>query len=123
MASDLHPQIEHDPLTRQLHGVGLGVLQGERSNQHAQEQQPECTQAGQIARRDVAIDRDLREVRLSELQHRVAHDAGQGSHDREPVWPQVAQQPPHQPRIVRPPQDFFFVNRHRFRTSPLSPQL
>ena len=43
VARDLHPQIEHDPLARQLHGVGLGVLQGERSNQYAQEQQPECT--------------------------------------------------------------------------------
>ena len=64
---------------------------------------------GQVAARDVAIDRQLHQVRLGQLQHRGADDRDERQRHLRLVGPQIPQQPAHQVGVVRLAEDFFFV--------------
>ena len=66
----------------------------------------------QIAVGDVAIDRELHQVGLGQLQHRGRDDRGERQRDLRLVRPQIPQQPPHQRRVVGLTEDFFFVEGH-----------
>ncbi len=64
-------------------------------------------------RGDVPVDRDLHEIRLRELEQTVGQERHERQRDERFVRAEIAQQPPHQPGVVRLPQDVFFVERHR----------
>ena len=66
VAVDRHAQVEHDPLPGQLHRPGLDVFGGECADQDRQIQRGEPVEPGEAADGDVAVDRDLDEIRLRE---------------------------------------------------------
>ena len=105
MVVDLHAQIEHDPLPHHLHRVGLHVLQRERADQHDEKRERDPVEAVQVAGDDVVVDRDLRQIRLGELQPGVADDGGERHDHRPAMRTQIGQQPPHQARVIRLTKD------------------
>ena len=63
--------------------------------------------------RDVAVDRELDEIRLRELRRpRSTMIATKRQRDLRQYGQQVRQQPPHQPRVVGFAEDFFVVRGH-----------
>ena len=68
MLDHLHAHIEHDSLPRRLHRPGLDVLEDEGGDEHDEIDCRHHSEAGQIARRNVAVDRDLRQVRRGQLE-------------------------------------------------------
>ena len=109
---DLHAHVVHDPLPGHLQRPGLDELEHERADQDREEGQRNPIDAAQIAVGDVAIDRQLHQVRLRELQHRGRDDRGERQRHLRLVRPQVLQQPAHQACVVGLAEDFFVVERH-----------
>ena len=109
VAVDRHPQVEHDPLTGHLHRPGLEVFRGKRTDENDEVERGEPIEASEPAGGDKAIDRGLDEVRLGELGGGAGDDGDECNGHLPPVRPQVRQQAPHQPRVVRLAEDFFFV--------------
>ncbi len=72
----------------------------------------DAVESGQIRGRDVAVDRQLHEIRLRQLQHRRADDRRERDDRLQPVRPQIPEQPPHQRRVVRLAEHLFVVNGH-----------
>jgi len=111
MAVDGHAEVEHDPLPRQLHRPGLEVFGRKARREDAEIGERERVQATQRARGDVAMDRDLHEVRLRKRGAGADDDRSEREDDLPPVRPQVLQEPAHQPRVVRLAEDFVVVQR------------
>ena len=102
MRVDLHAHVEHDPLPGRLQQPGLGELEAEAdATQDREVPERDPVDAGQVAGRDVAVDRLLHQVGLRQLQHRVGDDRRQRQRRLQPVGTQVSQQAPHQARVVR----------------------
>ena len=106
---DLHPQVVHDALADELHRVGLRVLEREGSDENAEEDERDPVEAREVALRDVLVYRELRQVRLAELEERVGDDRGERPDGLPCVGPQVSHQAPHQPRVVGLAEYFFLV--------------
>ena len=120
MAIDLHSHVVHDSLTGDLQRPRLHVFEGERQQQRGQERRRNQVDAAQIAARDVAIDRNLHQPRLHELQRGSRDDCRQRDGHLGLVRPQVAEQAPHQHGVVSFSDNVFFVNRHQLAASSSS---
>ena len=112
VAVDGHAQIEHDPLAGQLQGPGLDVFRHERQDENGQVDAGKPVEASQAIGGDVAVDRNLDEIRLRERCDSAGHDGHQRQQHLPPVRPQVVKQPAHQPRVVGLPEDVVVVG-HR----------
>ena len=77
-------------------------------------------EAGEVADRDVAVDRHLHEVRLRQLEDRGADDRRQRDDHLQPIGPQITKQPPHQDGVVGLTEDFFVVDRHQLAANSSS---
>ena len=120
---DLHAQVEHHLQPGQLHAVGLQEIDGEGGQQGEQVQrrnlrqpcgrvgaQPGIEEGGLARRgRQVAVDGHLGQEGADRLQPGVQQDGQEAERHQRLVRAQVGQQPLHQPRVVRLPQDFFLV--------------
>ena len=119
----LQPHVVHDPLTGHLQRPRLRELQHERPEQNEEVSDGNSIDAAKVAVRDVAIDRQLHQVRLGELKHRARDDRRQRQRNLRLVGPQVGQQPTHQPGVVGFTEDFFFVEGHESQLPATSSQL
>ena len=120
MAVDLHPQIEHDPLPHHLHRPCLHVLEHERAGENEQKRQGDTIEAIELARCNVVVDGNHRQPGLGELERGPGQNRGQGNSHGLPVRTQVAEQAPHEPRVVRLAQNLGFVKRHGYDSSSAS---
>src|SRR6266516_4291326 len=119
MTVNLHPEIEHDALSGELHHPGLQVLGRERRDEDGEIQPAKAIQPGELSGGDVAVDGDLDQVRLRQRGRRTRDDGNERDRDVPPVWTQIVQQPPHQASVVGFPEDFVVVKGHNDRPGML----
>ena len=74
------------------------------------------TQTSQSGRSSIPAGRQLHQVGLRQLEHRVGDDRREREQRVGAVGPQVDQQPPHQPRVVGLADDVFVVSAHIWRS-------
>ncbi len=125
VAEDLAAQVEHHLLSRPLHQVGLQEFQRE-----GEKQQPNVEAADlpdtlkrrvtqvvgkpgvRIRRfRQVLVDGNLGEEWPQYVSHRLQNDGRQRHRHMPLVGTQIAQQPPHQPAVIRLSYYFVFLVR------------
>ena len=112
VAVDLDPDGAHDALPGHLHHHRLHVLEQKVQDQQPEEDRRDLLQADDVLVLDVVVDRRLRQPRLREFDQRTAHDGDKGDGHRDPMRPQILQQPPHQPRVVRLPDNVVLRAAH-----------
>ena len=126
MREEFLAQVVHDALPHQLHREGLREFQEKGEENGRQEEREGDLQdslervgtqvACQEGRKlgcgggvEVAVNLDLEQIRRHRLEEAVEDNGDQRQQHPRPVGPQVGEEPPHQPRVVSFPQDFFFV--------------
>ena len=109
MREDAHAEIGERALRDQHREVILRVEEPALADDSADVEEADQRQAVRVADRDVAVDRDLQEIRL----HQHQPGADRQTHDREPeeiaVRLDEGPQTPHQPRVVRLPERLLLV--------------
>ena len=111
LREDLAAQIVHDASGRARWSAWSAAYSSRNATQRwrprytAREQREQA----QVAVRNRAVERDLGEPGPDHLERGSEQQDDNGERDRQPVRPQVAQQPPHEARVVRFAEDVFFV--------------
>ena len=105
MRVDLDADRAHHALADRLHDEGRRVIGDEPDDEERQKERRDLGQPGQIADRNVAINRDLCEPRLGQLAQRRDQDYRERHGHRGDVRAEIRQQAAHQPGVVRLPDD------------------
>ena len=108
---DLAPHVLHDPLPGHLHDVVLPEAHDEGGGEGQEVEPGHPGEARRVARRDVAVDRDLGEVRPHEVDPGLGDDQDEGGRDRSEVRAQVPEEPPQQLEVVALGGDRVVVGR------------
>jgi hypothetical protein len=90
--------------------IGVGILDEAPDDEHNQEEQHGHQQPVLVFLRDVDVDRYFGEVRTYRFHGAGEHAQDDTKDNMPPVWPQILQEPTHQPGIVCFAEDFFFVH-------------
>ncbi len=109
LAVKLAPEVVHHALAHGFEQHGLQVREPEGDEEHGEEDEREPFQSADVARRDVPVNRVLRELRLKDAQqieHERQHERGQ---ERAQVRLQVAHQPARHLPVVSLADGLFFV--------------
>jgi hypothetical protein len=117
LAEQRGAQIQHDALTDALHDLVLQIAQPESDRQQRQVLHRDPVEETQIVAPDAVIDRLLGQPWIHQRDERVAdhHDARE--RHLQPVGPQEAEQPPHQPVVVRATGGFVFLDHEASSSS------
>ena len=118
---DLAPHVLHDPLPGHLHDVVLPEAHDEGGGEGQEVEPGHPGEARRVAGRDVAVDRDLGEVRPHEVDPGLGDDQGEGGRHRARVRAQVAEEPPQQLEVVALGGDRVVVGRPGPLTPPPPP--
>ena len=101
-------EVVHGALADVFGGVCLRKQTEKAQNHGAQISDDHEVKPVNIPGRDVTVDGDFRDVGSRQLCAGVKREKKQRQRQQLPIRPQVAKQPPHQPRIVSFPQDLVF---------------